>query len=310
MSSQTPSPNPPPSDRLRPKYPVYIPSKGRAANMLTCRVFDRGNVPYRIVVEPSQVEHYAPKYEHCLLVLPEDGKGLVYSRNWIKRHATAEGHARHWQFDDDIKFMTRMYNGHRLPIAASAALALAETFVDRYENVALASLNSEFFIPSTYGTKRISVPPFYLNARCYTCFLVLNSLPNEWRRRYNEDTDMTLQVLADGWCTVLFNAFMISTPETMTDKGGQTSIYVSDGRLKMARQLESMWPGTVSVIRRHGRPQHMIRHDWKHFDTPLKRKPGLEIPDGPDEHGMRLKAVGEVTHPMLKEMLTEMESKR
>jgi TET-associated glycosyltransferase-like protein len=289
---------------LAPKYPVYIPSKGRADKLVTARMFARDGVPFRVVVEPSQVEAYQA-WKDRLLVLPEDGQGLVYSRNWIKDHSIAEGHARHWQFDDDVRQTYRTYRGNRLPIKSSIALALCEEFVDRYENVALASLNSEFFAPARYGMTTTPFPPFYLNARCYTCFLVLNSLPNRWRRRYNEDTDMSLQVLADGWCTVLFNAFMMSTPETMNSKGGQTDIYVDDGRLRMARQLESMWPGTVRVGRRHGRPQHIIKDSWQKFDTPLKLKPGVVIPQGNDEHGLKLTAVKTVTDPLLKKMLEE-----
>lgn len=291
-------------ERQYPRWPIYIPSKGRPGNLLTAKMFDRFLVPYRIVVEPSQVEAYAA-YAPKLLVLPEDGKGLVYSRNWIKDHARSEGHERHWQFDDDIRRMSRMYRGNRLIVDSRIAIVAAETFVDRYENVALASFNSEFFVQATYGIARNPWPPFYLNARCYTVFLVLNSLPNRWRRRYNEDTDMSLQVLADGWCTVLFNAFMIITPETMQDKGGQTSIYVQDGRLRMARQLESMWPGTVSVSRRHGRPQHHIKDDWKQFDTPLKRKPGVVIPEGTNEFGMKLKVMKPLTHELLKKLTAE-----
>lgn len=290
--------------KLLPRHPVYIPSKGRAHSMFTAKMFDAVGVPYKVVVEPSQVESYAA-WKDRLLVLPEDGQGLVYSRNWIKDHSKASGHERHWQFDDDIHYMMRVYKGNRLPMAANIALALAEQFVDRYDNVALASFNSTFFITCRYGKCDTQHPPFYLNARCYTCFLVLNSLPNRWRRRYNEDTDMSLQVLADGWCTILFNAFLIFTQETMSDSGGQTDIYVNDGRLRMARQLESMWPGTVSVSRRHGRPQHQIKHDWKRFDTKLKRKPGVVVAEGNDEHGMKLKVVAEVKDDLLKKLVEE-----
>lgn len=292
------------ADKKMPKYPIYIPSKGRADCMLTTKLFDSCGVPYRIVVEPSQVEHYGA-WNDRLLVLPKNDQGLVYSRNWIKDHARAEGHVRHWQFDDDIHYMMRVFRGNRLPIAANLALGFAEEFVDRYENVALASFNSTFFAPCRYGATDNKFPPFYLNARCYTCFLVLNDLPNRWRRQYNEDTDMSLQVLSDGWCTVLFNAFLIWTPETMSYKGGQTDIYVNDGRLRMARQLESMWPGTVTMTRRHGRPQHMIKHDWKYFDTPLKKKADVVIPTGPNEGGMRLKAVEDVRDPLLKKFVEE-----
>lgn len=290
---------------MQPIYPVYIPSKGRAARFLTARTFDKFNVHYRVVVEPSQVEAYAA-WQDRLLVLPENGKGLVYARNWIKDHATAEGHARHWQFDDDIYGFCRIFKGNKVPMAANLALGIAEGFVDRYENVGLASFNSQFFIPCQYGvTQTPQTPPFYLNARCYTCFLVLNELPFRWRRRYNEDTDMTLQVLAGNWCTILFNAFSIKTPETMDMTGGQTDIYVADGRLRMARQLESMWPGTVEVIRRHGRPQHHIKHDWQRFDVPLKKKAGLAIDPAPNEFGMKIKALKEITNPLTAKLYKE-----
>jgi hypothetical protein len=249
----------------------------------------KADVPFRLVVEPQDVAAYEKEWAGRLLVLPEDGRGLVFARNFIKDHAVAEGHERHWQFDDDVLNMVRTVRGYRMWCAANVALAIAEEFVDRYENVGLASFNSDFFVAASRGASRQSFPPFYLNARCYTNFLVLNSLPNRWRHRYNEDTDMTLQVLASGWCTILFNAFMIKTPETMSHGGGQTDIYVDDGRLRMARDLERVWPGTVTVDRRYGRPQHHVAHHWTRFDTPLRRKPGVEIPEGVNEFGMVLR---------------------
>lgn len=277
-----------------PRYPVYVPSKGRADKPLTIRMFQSVGIPIRIVVEPGQFDAYAPLLGQGddLLVLPEDGRGLVYSRNWIKDHATAEGHARHWQFDDDIRYMVRTYRGYRLRCPANACLAIAEDFVDRYENVGAASFNSEFFIPVTDGKAmdaNANRPPFYLNARCYTVFLIDNTLPLRFRHRYNEDADYSLQVLASGYCTMLFNAFLINTPETMSHQGGQTDIYVKDGRLRMARELERAWPGVVQTRKRFGRPQHAIKHRWRRFDVPLRRKEGITIPaQGNDEHGLHL----------------------
>lgn len=288
---------------IHPRYPIYIPTKGRADNPLTINAFLKDKVEIRIVVEPQEVKNYERFGRERLCVLPENNRGLVFARNWIKQHATDEGHERHWQFDDDVRYFKRIYKGYRLPIAANIALAVCEDFVDRYENVALASLNSEFFIPCNGITPQMW-PPFYLNSRCYTNFLVLNSLPNKWRYRYNEDTDMSLQVLADGWCTILFNAYLIGTPETMTYKGGQTDIYVDDGRLQMARQLERVWPGVVTTKRRYGRPQHIIASAWKKFDTKLKLKPGVDPSKiDPNKYGMKLKAVREVQSTRLRKLL-------
>lgn len=258
---------------LSPVYPVYVPSKGRSDRFLSGKTFARDGVPFRVVVEPTEVGSYAAVVgEENVLSLPESGRGLVYSRNWIKDHSISEGHERHWQFDDDIRRFWRMHLGRRLPCSASVAIAAAEDFTDRYSNVALTSFNSSFFVTVTKGTCRQKWAPFYRNSRCYTCFLVNNDLPNRWRFRYNEDTDMSLQVLADGWCTVLLNAFLTETPTTMTAGGGQmVDAYQGDGRLRMARDLERVWPGVVSVRRRFKRPTHAIRGDWTMFDTSLVR---------------------------------------
>ncbi len=98
---------------IQPRYPVYIPSKGRAAQVLTAKCFAADGVPFRLVVEPQEVEAYAAVWgRSCLLILPENNQGLVYARNWIKAYSIAQGQERHWQFDDDIKECWRLHKGH------------------------------------------------------------------------------------------------------------------------------------------------------------------------------------------------------
>ena len=66
------------------------------------------NVPYRIVVEPLEYELYAAVIDPSkILILPEDNMKLIGSRNWIKEHSIKEGHARHWQLDDNIEQFNR-----------------------------------------------------------------------------------------------------------------------------------------------------------------------------------------------------------
>ncbi len=258
------------------QFPVYIPSKGRPDNGMTGAMFDAADVPFQFVVEPQDEADYKTAWgDERVLLLPSNDQGLVFARNWIKYYSTDQGEPRHWQFDDDVKVMVRVHKGYRIPVDPSVALQVLEDFVLRYTNVALASFNSEFFVPQT-GSFAKEWPPFYLNARCYTCFLIDNSIPNTWRGRYNEDTDMTLQVLAGGLCSVLLNAFCIRTPTTMSHSGGQTDIYEGDGRLHMAKEMEKQWPGVVSVKRKFGRPQHHVKSLWQKFDTAL-----IPDPDAP-----------------------------
>jgi hypothetical protein len=267
-----------------------VPSKGRADQQLTARFLAADGVPFRVVVEPQELDAYAAVVgEANVLALPFSnlGQGSIPARNWIIEHAIAEGHARHWQLDDNIIRVRRLYKGLRIPCDSGPALACVEDFVDRYDNVALGGLNYVMFGFAAMGLR--PPPPFYLNHRVYSCTLVDNRIEQRWRGRYNEDTDLCLQVLAAGWCTVNVNVFLIEKVATMTMKGGNTDeLYDGDGRLRMARELEERWPGVVTTRRRFGRPQHIVADAWNHFDTPLKRRDGVVVDERPNEYGLAL----------------------
>ncbi len=267
---------------------------------------DDGVTDFYIVIQPDQVEAYSKFGEDRLLILPENDKGLVYARNWITDHSIAQGHERHWQIDDDLLYMGRLHKGRRLKCDAGVAIAIAEDFVDRYENVALASFNEFSFVLTNKGYSRSLYPPFYLNHRCYTIILFWNKLPNRWRPPNNEDADMSLQVIADGWCTILFNSFLMKTLPTMQASGGQTEAFLSGARLEMVRGLERRWPGVVKTGRRFRHPQHFIKDEWRKFDTQLKLKKDVDLSEmEPNDYGLKLKAVKEVKHPELKKLLEE-----
>lgn len=298
------------AERTLPRYPIYIPSKGRAERCSTANFLVRDGVPFHLVVEPQEQERYASRFgDERLLILPFSDRGSVIpARNWIKEHATAGGHARHWQLDDNINMIMRLWRGKRIRCRSGVALAATEDFVDRYENIAVAGLNYMMFVV-TNSAEPASMPPFYLNVHVYSCCLILNTLPYGWRGRYNEDTDLCLRVLADGWCTVLINVFNAQKIGTMVVKGGNTDelAYLGEGRVKMARALERRWPGIVTTRRRFRRPQHVV--NWRKFDTPLKRRADVDWEalkrGGPNEYGMELKQVGPIKSAELRRLVAE-----
>jgi len=276
------------------RYPIYIPSKGRYLHSFTAKMLAKGNLDFKIVVEPQEQDHYAVAFgAERLLVLPFSNLGLgsIPARNWIWEHAKASGAEKHWILDDNIRRIVRMWRGVRRGCSASPALRAVEDFIDRYENVAIAGMNY-----SSFGVGSNKKYPFLRNVHVYSCMLIMNSLPYRWRGKYNEDTDLCLQVLSNGWCTVLVNAFMIDKYWTMVIPGGNSAeLYAGDGRLRMARSLERQWPGVVEVRRRFGRPQHMVKSQWRKFDTPLKFKNEVRL-DGlqPNEYGLKLVAADEL----------------
>ena len=280
---------------LKPIYPIYIVSKGRSDVCLTAKFLIREEVPFHIVVEPQEQELYAAQYgEERLYVLPFRDRGLPVTRQWVREHSIAAGDKRHWQFDDNMRGIYRWYRGKRIWCDSGSALSVTEEFVDRYTNVAIGGLNYHMFARNPPTAKSSKIPPFRLNCHVYSCMLMLNEISNDWRGRYNEDVDMNLQVLADGWCTIQMNLFVIDKLQTMTVKGGNTDeLYDGDGRLYMARALERKWPGVVRTTRRFGRPQHSVRNSWQSFDNKLIRRTDIDFDNlaSVDEHGLHITQV-------------------
>jgi hypothetical protein len=296
------------STSVLPEYPVYVISKGRANNGYTANFLLRDRVDFKLVIEPQEEEAYAAVYgKERLYILPFSnlGQGSIPARNWVKEHSTKMGDKRHWILDDNIRNIQRFWRGKRIQCEAGIAFKAIEDFTERYENIAMSGMNySMFAVTGSNNTSKI--PPFYLNCHLYSNFLILNSIPHKWRGRYNEDTDLCLQVLADKWCIISLNVFLINKIATMTVKGGNMeTLYKGNGRLKMSRALERLWPGIVTTTRKFKRPQHNVLDGWRRFDTQLKLKEGIVIDKKPNEYGMKICKVKEIKSESLKKFLTD-----
>lgn len=277
---------------MNPIYPVYIISKGRWESRLTSKALEKLKVPYHIVIEPQEYEQYAKVIDpKKILQLPFSNLGLggIPARNWVWEHAKASGTKRHWIMDDNIKAFRRLYNGKRLYVGDGTIFKLAEEFTDRYENVGMSGLNYTFFVVDK------NKAPVTFNTRIYSCILILNSMPYRWRGRYNEDTDLSLRVLKDGWCTIPFSAFMCDKMATMKMKGGNTDqLYKQDkefdGRLEMAKSLQQQHPDVTRIVWKWGRWQHSV--DYTPFrKNKLIRRKDVIIKEGVNNYGMTLKKV-------------------
>lgn len=276
---------------MNPKYPVYVISKGRWESRLTSRALEVRQIPYHIVIEPTEYDQYAAVIDpQKILVLPfhDLGQGSIPARNWVWEHAISIGAEKHWILDDNIREFYRLHENIKYRTDSGASFRACEDFVDRYENVALAGMQYEKFAP-----RRMKHAPFCINTRVYSCILINHAIHFRWRGRYNEDTDLSLRVLKAGWCTVLFYAFLAEKVTTMIMKGGNTeSLYKldgqKDGRLLMAQSLQAQHPDVTKIVWKWGRWQHQV--NYRPFkQNRLIRKPGIVIPSEPNEYGMVLR---------------------
>ena len=205
-------------------YPVYIVSKGRWENPLTANMFKENDIDFQILVEPQEYNNYCKVLgEEYVTKLPFSnlGVGSYPARNYAWEDSIKKGFERHWVFDDNIRAFRRTHKGERIICNGDKAIKALEEFTDRYENVGITGFNYSTFV--TPPTKKA----FYLNVHAYSAMLMKNNMPYRWRLKYNEDVDLCLQVLDNGLCTLLFNAFCVDkTSTTAKMKGGnQDELY-------------------------------------------------------------------------------------
>lgn len=284
---------------MNPKHPVYIVSKGRWESRLTSKSFEAMKVPYFIVVEEQEYENYASviapekilildkqylrDYDTCDSLGNTLGVGPGAARNFCWQHSISLGASWHWVLDDNIDGFCRLNRNERHEVTSGTIFRIAEDFVERYENVSQAGFEYRFFA----GGSRRKKPPFRLNTRIYSCILNRNDVPYRWRGRYNEDTDLSLRMLKDGWCTVLFQCFLQNKAATQTIKGGNTAeFYEKEGTLPKSQMLVDLHPDVSRLAFRYGRHHHHV--DYSSFQkNQLVRKEGI-FPEGVNNYGMKL----------------------
>jgi hypothetical protein len=287
---------------MNPQFPVYIVSKNRwqKERRLTSQYLHKMGVPHFIVVEAEQADEYRKVVDSSATVLILDrkyqdeydtcddlgytkSKGPGAARNFAWDHSISNGYAWHWVMDDNILEFYRLWHNIKTRALTGAIFKAMEDFVLRYENISMAGPNYEMFAP-----RKTKIPPFMLNTRIYSCNLIRNDVPYRWRGRYNEDTDLSLRMLKDGWCTVQFNAFLQNKITTQTIPGGNTEdFYSKEGTEPKSRMLVALHPDVARLTWRFGRCHHYV--DYRPFQkNKLRRKPGLVIPKGINEYGMEL----------------------
>lgn len=284
---------------MNPKHPLYIVSKGRADSRLTAKALEAAAIPYRIIVEPQEVAAYCAvidpakvlpldmsykdKYETCDNLGDSKGKGPGAARNFAWDHAVASGASWHWVMDDNIQCFMRLNLNLKTPAPDGAIFRCMEDFCERYDNVAMAGPNYKMF-----AARKSKQPPFVTNTRIYSCNLIRNDAPYRWRGRYNEDTDLSLRMLKDGWCTVQFNAFLQEKLQTQTIKGGNTAeFYAAEGTEPKSDMQVALHPDVSRKVWKFGRWHHHV--DYSDFKRNLlRRKPGVVVKPGIDNYGMVL----------------------
>ena len=255
---------------MKTNYPIFILSKGRWDNCKTAELFIQYDIPFYLVVEPSEWERYAAVYtEESILTLPTDNSGVSYTRNFIKRLASRTGYLYHWQVDDNIQRFSRRYDGKNHKVNPLDSFLAIEHEVHKYENIGMAGFMHDAF--AFAQTKEI-----LFNKMIYCCMLIKSGLKSTFKKGTAEDIDFSVQVLMEDnfyYTTLLFTKFLIKKPQMGSQKGGNRIEYDNGGRKKRNLQLAKDYPKWFFEYEKNNVSKIKPSRIWRSFkQVPLTKK--------------------------------------
>lgn len=233
--------DPKPNERVAGISPVYIPSRRRPATATTPRIAESERIPYSLVVEPQEAAEYRSRFPapQPIMVLPENDRGLGYSRQRILEHCRTDKLHRtewHWQIDDDCAG----FRGPGRPARMREALRAVESAVrdspDR-DRIAMAGFRLNVWKP---GRK--------YNQVAWAMLIRTTTGLDYATDGMRQDADFCLQHLAAGWKTLVVTDYAWRAPYEGENAGGSQDFYLAGKQLEAAKWLKSRWPRYVNFV--------------------------------------------------------------
>ena len=240
--------------------PIFIPSKGRP-NPKTAKIF-RNSI---LVIEPQDELEYKQKaYYHSqkYLILPENDKGIAFSRNAILKYCYAKGIDWAWMMDDDITGFHENISGKNTKIELNNIehkLYIAQEKIKGVPEIGVGALN---FAMHCWGTK---VAKYSFGSSAVICVLLNIKAIFGKGLRYrsfaplHDDIDFIMQVIKSGLMTVKLNHIGFAVPELGTVAGGLFPIYAKkDSKKKSCELMIKKWgkelcPPNLAYYKRSGK---------------------------------------------------------
>ncbi len=229
------------------KYPIYIPSKGRASNQRTVKLLEsQGITNYYVIVEKNEKTEYEKFVgkEHILVLPASDYGTSTFARNFAIEHSAKNGHKKHWQIDDDVNKLCRHRGGKVISEDIEYVLTNVEIISDSYPTVSITGLHFFNFLKDV--KKAVTV-----NTMVSGVSLITNT-SIRFRGVMYVDRDFVLQSLKKGYTTIKCNDFSFTYIATLKQKGGYYNVYSDDKRrLAAIKEFLSYHPEIDATVERH-----------------------------------------------------------
>lgn len=259
---------------------IYIISKGRP-ECRTAKTLIKMEYPGEWFIvcgnNDETLEEYRKKWgEHVLVFdwydeikttdvldnfgFDSEASGACPVRNATMKISQNRGELRHWQFDDDYT------NFHRIndDLSKMVRYASGREFEDWLFNLAKfgyrAKLSNVGFPP---GSETYVNNAFTFSNRVFNA----HNLPStddlfvKWVGRMNDDTINAINCWKNGGYEMSIRAMNMTMPNTQTDGGGLTDMYIEHGTVRKSAYPVLVAPSAAKLTIKFGRYHHKIEWD-------------------------------------------------
>lgn len=217
-----------------PKYPIYVISYNRynTHDCLTVKNLELLGLAYYLCIRKTEEEQYNKffedeRYTNGTILTVDIGneiKGSTTQRNYCWEHSVSHGHKKFWLLDDNMNGWSYFNELRKVKINSGLCFSVLESIIDNTANVGIISHNYYGDVPETDLRN-----PLQHNCKNYSSLLINTALLDKYnikfRLLYNEDVDLTLQVLSHGLNTLGTNFLLTNKSNTGDCKGGNQEIY-------------------------------------------------------------------------------------
>lgn len=234
-------------------WPILVHSKGRPDGPTFKTLGER---EHTVIVEPQDAAAYA---EHkSVATVPENGRGLAYSRQFGLEYAQSKGWSWYWLLDDDVQKFQRRQGTKMVTCGADEALGTVEEWIGE-SSVAQVALEYAQYAWSANNAWRLNSYADVVvanNAR----LLALLKIKYDLGFPLKVDRDFTIQCIANGAEVVRSTKYAFVCPKNGSNAGGLHDLYGTDDlERRGSAMLSQKWPWCVRPqVKKDGRQDAKI----------------------------------------------------
>lgn len=218
---------------------IFIPTKNRVGKQKTYEILKSLNLEPILVIEPQEENSYKGKFNYILL--PDNDRGISFSRNYIIDYSRQKGYNYIIQIDDDLNGFYRK-EGKKLIKDNSVFIKALERFIEykgycglEYQQFAWCQDCDESF------NRSVEV--------CLMMYLPYIPEDVKFDPKSKEDKDFAIQLLMHGKETMKMNNISLSVPTVGSNEGGLHDWYSSKKDADASYYMLEKWGNEIITIK-------------------------------------------------------------